>query len=351
MTIKREFFGKTPEGENVDIFTLTNKEMTVKISNFGGVVISIIAPDRNGQLDDIVLGYDNLEGYLKNEPYLGSIVGRHANRIEGAEFELNGEIYKLNKNEGQNNHHGGVKGFNKVLWGADIVSKEGEECLELSYLSKDGEEGFPGNLKVKVIYKLTKENALEIHYFAETDKDTVVNLTSHSYFNLSGHTSGNIFNHKIMINGDKFTVVNENGVPTGEIRSVENTPLNLREEKFIKEGLFSDYEQIKFGKGYDHNWVLNVSGKEPEKAAEIYDETSGRAVSIYTTKPGIQLYTGNYLDEHDNCKENANYNEYAALALETQYFPNSLKHKNFPSPILKVGEKYNHITIYKFFTK
>ncbi|WP_185966732.1 aldose epimerase family protein [Clostridium sp. HBUAS56017] len=351
MGIKREFYGKTPEGKDVDIFTLSNKEMTVKISNFGGVVISIITPDRNGKLDDIVLGYDKLEGYLKNEPYLGAIVGRHANRIEGAAFEINGEIYNLSKNEGNNHHHGGFKGFHKALWDANIVQNEDDEYLELSYLSKDGEEGFPGNLNVKVIYRLTDENSLEIDYFAVSDKDTVVNLTSHSYFNLSGHASGSILKHKIMINADKFTAINNECVPTGEIRSVEETPLDLREEKAIEDGIFSDYEQIKLGNGYDHNWVLNVSGKTPEKAAELFDEASGRAMEVYTTKPGIQLYTGNFLDEHENCTDNAIYRKHSALALETQYFPNALKHKHFPSPILKAGEKYKHTTVYKFLTR
>lgn len=351
MGIKKEFYGKTPEGKDFDIFTLSNKEMTVKISNFGGVIISIITPDKNGKLEDIVLGYDKLEGYLKNEPYLGAIVGRHANRIEGASFEINGEIYNLSKNEGKNHHHGGFKGFHKAIWDVEIISKEDEEYLELSYLSKDGEEGFPGNLSVKVIYKLTKENALEIQYFAVSDKATVVNLTSHSYFNLSGHASGNILNHKLKINGEKFTVINNEGIPTGEIRSVEGTPLDFRKEKSIEEGIFSDYEQIKLGNGYDHNWVLNVAGNKPEIAAELFDGASGRAMEVYTTKPGIQLYTGNFLNEHENCKDNAIYTKHSALALETQYFPNALKHKNFPSPILKAEEHYKHTTIYKFFTR
>ena len=211
MTIKRDFYGKMPKGEDVHIFTLSNKDMTVKISNFGGVVISIITPDKNGKLEDIVLGYDKLEGYLKNRPYLGAIVGRHANRIENAIFEINGHIYNVSKNEGNNHLHGGIKGFNKAIWDAKIITKENDEYLELAYMSKDGEEGYPGNLQVKVIYRLTEENALEINYFAVSDKDTVVNLTNHSYFNLSGHASGNILKHKLMINGEKFTVINNEG--------------------------------------------------------------------------------------------------------------------------------------------
>ena len=285
MTIKRDFYGKTPKGKDVDIFTLGNKDMTVKISNFGGVVISIITPDKNGKLEDIVLGYDKLEGYLKNGPYLGAIVGRHANRIENAVFEINGHIYNVSKNEGNNHLHGGIKGFNKAIWEAEIITKEDDEYLELAYMSKDGEEGYRGNLLVKVRYRLTEENALEINYFAVSDKDTVVNLTNHSYFNLSGHASGNILKHKLMINGEKFTVINNEGVPTGEIRSVKGTPLDFLKEKVIEDGIFSDYEQIKLGNGYDHNWILNVSGKKSEKAAELFDEESGRVMEVYTTKP------------------------------------------------------------------
>lgn len=351
MTIIKNFYGKTNEGKDADIFTLTNTNgMIVKITNFGGIVTSIIVPDRNGNFEDVVLGYDNLEGYLKNPPYLGAIVGRHANRIEGSAFEMNGIKYNLTVNEGKNHHHGGIKGFHKVLWDAEIVKEVNGEYLELSYLSKDGEEGYPGNLKVKVIYKLTEDNALEINYYAVTDKDTVVNLTNHAYFNLAGHCAGSILNHKVSINGDKFTAINNEGVPTGEIRSVEGTLLDLTQGKIIEEGIFSDYEQIVVGHGYDHNWVLNVSGKTPEKAAEAYDEVSGRLMEVYTTKPGIQLYTGNFLDEHENCKDGASYNKHSGLALETQFFPNAMKHEHFPSPILKAGEEYKHTTIYKFST-
>lgn len=351
MRIIREFYGKTTEGKNTHIFTLSNKNsMVAKISDFGGVIVSIITPDKKGKLDDVVLGYDRLEGYLQNPPYLGAIVGRHANRIEGAAFEINGIKYDLTKNEGKNHHHGGKKGFHKVLWDAEILEEDGDEHLKLSYISKDGEEGYPGNLDVKVIYKLTEENALEIHYFAATDKDTVVNLTSHPYFNLSGHFYEDILKHKVTINGDKFTVINNEGIPTGEIRSVKGTPLDLIQGKIIEEGIFSDYEQIRVGHGYDHNWVLNVSGKMPEKAAEVYDDISGRVLEIYTTKPGIQMYTGNFLDEYEHCKDYTTYTKHSGLALEPQYFPNSLKHKHFPSPILKAGEEYKHTTIYKFST-
>jgi len=351
MAIKREFYGKTPEGKHVDIFTLSNNKMIVKIINFGGAVVSIITPDRNGELQDVVLGYDKFEGYLKNDPYLGVIVGRNANRIEGAAFEINGNIYNLTKNEGENHLHGGFKGFNKVLWDAKIIEKEDDEYLQLSYISKADEEGYPGNLKNKVIYRLNKENELEINYFAVSDKDTVVNLTNHSYFNLSGHASGNILKHKLLINGDKFTAINREGIATGEIIDVAKTPMDFTKEKAIEEGIFSDYQQIFLGSGYDHNWVLNVSGKRAEKAAELFDEKSGRVMEVYTTKPGIQLYTGNFLNEHENCKDQAIYTKNSGLALETQYFPNAMKHKHFPSPILLAGEKYRHTTIYKFFTR
>lgn len=352
MGITRSFYGKTVEGKEVDIFTISNTNgMSAKISNYGGIVVSLMVPDRNGKLDDVVLGYDKLEGYIKGGCFFGAIIGRHANRIENASFEINDVVYNVTKNEGENQLHGGLTGFDKVIWQAEILTKGEEECLQLSYTSKDGEEGYPGNLDVKVTYMLTNDNALKIDYFAVSDKDTVVNLTNHSYFNLSGHTSGNILKHQVMINADRFTVNDKDSIPTGEIRDVKGSPMDFTKLRTIESGIFSEYEQIAFGNGYDHNWVLNVTGEKPEKAAEVLDVTSGRVMEVYTTKPGVQLYTGNYVDESEYCKDGARYVKNSGLCLETQYFPNALKHKHFPSPILKAGEQYNHTTIYKFLTK
>jgi aldose 1-epimerase len=349
MGITRNFFGNLADGTEIHIFTLSNSKGTeVKIINYGGIVVSIVVPDRNGRFDDVVLGYDKLEGYLKNSAYFGAIIGRHANRIENAGFEINGAAYNVTKNEGENQLHGGLIGFDKVVWQAEIVTKEQDESLQLSYISKDGEEGYPGNLDVKVTYTLTNDNALKIDYYGISDKDTVVNLTNHSYFNLSGHKSGNILKHEVMINSDKFTVNDRYSIPTGEIRDVKGTPMDFTKLTTVEEGIFTDYEQLVFGNGYDHNWVLNLTR---EKAAEVFDPASGRVMEVYTTKPGIQFYTGNYVDESEYCKEGAKYNKNSALCLETQYFPNALKHKHFPSPILKAGEEYNHTTIYKFSTR
>lgn len=351
MSITKRFFGQTPDGREVDIYSLTNSNgMTAEIINYGGIVVSLKVPDKNGKLDDVVLGYDNLESYLVNKPYFGAIIGRFANRIENASFELNGVEYKVAKNDGENHLHGGIVGFDKVIWNVK-PSESCEEALELTYLSKDGEEGYPGNLKVKVIYTLTEDNSFKIEYFATTDKNTVVNLTNHSYFNLSGHNSGNILDHQIMLNADNFTVADQYSIPTGEIRNVKGSPMDLTKLTLVGESIDSSDEQIQFGKGYDHNWVLNRYGEGLEKAAEVYDKKSGRRMEVFTTKPGIQFYTGNYIQPTEVGKGGVHYDKRFGLCLETQYFPNSIKHKNFPSPILKEGEEYSHCTIYKFSTK
>jgi len=346
VSIVKKFYGKTPDGKTVDIFSLHNSNgMIVKIMNYGATITSIIVPDRNGKLDDVVLGYDKLDDYIANKLYFGAIIGRHANRIEDAKFIINNTQYNVIKNEGNNHIHGGLIGFDKVVWEAKISTESQNECLNLCYFSKDGEEGYPGNLSVKVTYTLTDNNALRIDYFATTDKDTVVNLTNHSYFNLSGQGSGNILKHQVMINANKFTVNDKNSLPTGEIESVFNTPMDLTKLIPVQNGINSDYQQIKFSQGYDHNWILN---NDKEKAAEAFDASSGRVLDVYTTQPGIQFYTGNFIYESKNCKDEANYSKHSGLCFETQYFPNSLKHKHFPSPILRVGEEYKNSTIFKF---
>lgn len=352
MSITSRSYGFTKEGTEVYAFTLSNiNGLKVEIINYGGIVTKLLVPDNKGRFGDITLGFDNLEGYLNGHPYFGALVGRHANRIENAQFELNGNTYKLYKNDGNNHLHGGLKGFDKVVWSAETVPNAENDSLQLTYRSVDGEESYPGNLDVKVTYTLSDGNELIIAYHAVSDNDTVVNLTNHAYFNLRGHSAGDVSNHEVMINADSFTVINSECTPAGEIRKVEDTPMDLRVLKPLATGLSSTYEQILNGGGYDHNWVLNTAGDISQKAAEVYEKTTGRVMEVYTTKPGIQLYTGNFLDGIGPCKEGALYIKRGGLCLETQFFPNAMKHKNFPSPVLKAGQEYNHKTIYKFKTK
>ncbi|HEY5560808.1 MAG TPA: aldose epimerase family protein [Clostridiaceae bacterium] len=345
MSITKGHFGTLPDGRSVNYFTLKNsKGFQAQITNFGGILISLKAPDRVGKLEDVVLGYEKLEDYNKKAFYFGAIIGRHANRIANASFELDGKEYKLFKNEGENHLHGGEVGFDKVLWNYEVY----EDSLELSYTSKDKEEGYPGNLKVMVIYTLSEENELRIEYSAVSDKTTVINLTNHSYFNLSGHASGDILKHKVWINADKFTVIDEASLPNGEFRDVKGTPLDFTSPTYIGDRINDSDPQMVFAGGYDHNYVLNTAGNLKEKAAEVYDEVSGRVMEVYTDKPGIQFYSGNFLDGSAIGKGGAVYNKRQALCLETQFFPNAMVHKNFPSPILKAGDTYNYTTIYKF---
>lgn len=347
MSIIKNSFGTLPDGTKVDIFTLTNsKKVSVEITNFGGIIVSIMVPDKNGNMADVTLGYSSLDKYIENPCYLGALIGRHANRIEDARFELDGKVYELVKNDGKNHLHGGITGFHNVTWKAEVVG----EKLVLTHRSPDGEENYPGNLDVKVEYSLTEENELAIDYSAVSDKNTVVNLTNHAYFNLAGHASGDVLNHCIYINADSFTPVNNECIPTGEIRDVKGTLMDFTTLKSFAEGINSEDEQIANGGGYDHNWVLNTKGNVKEVAAELYHPESGRLMQVYTTKPGIQFYSGNFLSNLPG-KENAVYAKRNGLCLETQYFPNAMKHKHFPSPVLKAGEKYHHITIYKFTAK
>lgn len=350
MDIGRSIYGNTKEGKQVNLYTLTNKSgMMVKIIDFGGIITSILAADRDGKFGDVTLGYQNLEGYLNNKPYFGAIIGRHANRIEEARFELNGTEYKLYKNNGENHLHGGLTGFDKVVWDSEIITGKDNKSLLLSYFSKDMEEGYPGNLKVQVTYSLTEENELVINYFAVSDKDTVINLTNHAYFNLAGHSSGDIKKHKLRLISDKFTNNDSSSIPTGEIMDVKDTPMDFTSMKELGPGLESSFPQIvQSGGGYDVNYVLKGSTERPELAGEVYEENSGRLMEVYTTKPGIQLYTGNYLEPMAGYKDNAKYKKWSGFCLETQFYPNAMKHKHFPSPILKKGEKYQHTTIYKF---
>ncbi len=348
MAIKSKLFGIMPDGKEVYIYTFKNSNgMEVEICTYGGTIVSSMVPDKNGKFLDVILGYDNLENYLKGDKFFGALIGRFGNRIQYGKFNLNGLEYNLAQNDGNNHLHGGQKGFDKVVWDAKIVEAE-LNTLELSYFSVDCEEGYPGNLDVKVTYVLTDDNALEINYRATTDKDTILNLTNHTYFNLSGHSSGDVLNHKLMINADKFTVNDKYSIPTGEIKEVEGTPMDFRTSTIIGANIDSDYEQITFGNGYDHNWVLNDNKSHILKAAQVIDESTGIIMDVYTTTPGIQFYSGNFLDGCDIGKNKAIYNIRNGLCLETQYFPNSINCSNFKSPILREGEEYKHKTIYKF---
>ena len=348
MSISKKNFGKTTDGIEINLFTLENSNgMKATITNHGGIVVSLTAADKNGNFDDVVLGYDTIEDYFKGNNFFGALIGRCGNRIENSTFKINDTEYNVTKNEGENHLHGGLKGFDKVVWTAKIIEAD-DDTLQLSYLSKDGEEGYPGNLNVIVTYTLTSDNALSIKYSAISDKDTIVNLTNHSYFNLSGHSSGDILTHKLMINSDKFTINNKNSIPTGQLQEVDSTPMNFKTLTTVGKNIDSDYEQIQFGAGYDHNWMLNSNGNLNEKAAQLVDEVSGRVMDVYTNKPAVQLYSSNFLDGSDIGKGGAKYERRTAICLETQYVPNAVNLKTFDSPILKAGDEYNHTTIYKF---
>ena len=349
MKIEKQPFGKTEDGTTVDLYTLTNTNgMTVKITNYGGIVTSIFVPDENGNLGDVVLGYDNLEGYLKNNPYFGCIIGRYGNRIARGKFTLNGKNYMLATNNEPNHLHGGVKGFDKVIWAAKEIKGENTVGLELTYLSKDGEEGYPGNLSVKVSYTLTNDNALQIDYQASTDQPTIVNLTNHSYFNLKDAGASPILDHELMLDADYFTPVDSTLIPTGKLRAVAGTPFDFKKSAKICARIGADDEQIKFGLGYDHNFVLNGNAGELKLAGKLIESTTGRVVEVWTTEPGIQFYSGNFLDGSITGKNGTVYSYRHGLCLETQHYPDSPNQPNFPSTVLNPGEKYQTTTVYKF---
>jgi aldose 1-epimerase len=347
--MQKQSFGKTEDGQQVDVFILTNKHgMETAITNYGGTVVTLKVPDRNGKLEDVVLGYDKLDDYAAGKANFGAIIGRYANRIAHARFTLDGITYTLPKNDGDNHLHGN---FNKRVWTAKDVSTSAGQALELTYLSKDGEEGFPGNLSVKVVYTLTDQNELKIDYSATTDKDTVLNLTNHCYFNLAGQGNGDILQHQLMIRADRFTPVDASLIPTGELRSVKGTPFDFTTATAIGARIDQDDQQLKLGRGYDHNWVLNSGAAGAlSLAAQAYEPHSGRLLEVSTTEPGLQFYTGNFL-EGIRGKGGKVYNRRYALCLETQHFPDSPNHSSFPSTVLKPGQSFRSSTVYKFSTK
>ncbi|HET8925760.1 MAG TPA: aldose epimerase family protein [Candidatus Acidoferrum sp.] len=346
----KKAFGKTPDGQAVELYVLTNRGgMEATITTFGGAIVSLKVPDRDGKLADVVLGYDTLDGYVNDKSSFGPIIGRYANRIGHAQFTLDGKTYNLAKNNGENSLHGGVKGFSKQVWAAKQITAKDGQSVELSYISKDGEEGFPGNLKVSVIYTLTDANALRMEYSATTDKKTVVNLTNHSYFNLAGEGSGDVLITKFTIEADKFTPVDAGLIPTGELRDVQGTPFDFRKATAIGARIHQDDEQLKLGHGYDHNFVIRGGGGgSAVLAARAVDPSSGRVLEVWTTEPGVQLYTGNFLDGTTAGKAGKTYAPRTAFCLETQHYPDSPNKPSFPSVVLNPAERYHTVTTYKF---
>jgi aldose 1-epimerase len=352
-----EPFGKTREGVETRIFTLTNAHgAKLRVTNYGCTVVSLEVPDRKGKLADVVLGYSSLAEYEKESPYFGCVVGRFGNRIAKGRFTLDGKTYELAKNNTPDNRpcslHGGTKGFDKVVWDAEPVSKPGAEGIKFHYLSKDGEEGYPGNLDATVWYWLTDKNEFQIDYLAKTDKPTPVNLTHHSYFNLKGEGSGDILGHELQLNASRMTPVDSGLIPTGELRLVAETPFDFtKRPQAIGKRIDQDDEQLKFGIGYDHNWVLDDRQAGPTLAASVYEPTTGRTMDVLTTEPGIQFYCGNFLDGKLIGKSGKPYVHRGGLCLETQHFPDSPNQPGFPSTILKPGETFRSTTIYRFSAK
>jgi aldose 1-epimerase len=342
-------FGKLPDSTPVAVYTLSDGAFEARIATYGGILVSMKAPDRNGKSADVVLGFDDVDGYFANfngsaDAFFGALIGRYANRIAHGSFTLDEQKYSLPLNNGENTLHGGPHGFNNVVWRGKMIANG----VELTYLSKDGEQGFPGNLTATVRYTLVKGD-LRVEYTATTDKDTVVNLTNHSYFNLAGH--GDILKHELTLHASQFTPVDAGLIPTGELKSVESTPFDFRKPTEVGARITADDAQIHLGHGYDHNWVLDSKGGKLSEAAEVYDPTTGRVLKVTTDQPGIQFYSGNFLDGSVKGKGGAPYELHAALCLETQHFPDSPNHSTFPTTELKKGQRYHTVTVYSFSTR
>ena len=345
MKLEQRLFGTTPDGTAVKIYTLANRQgMVAKITEYGAILTELWVPDRNGKPGDVVLGFDNLERYVKGHPFFGAIAGRVANRIAKGKFTLDGREYTLAVNNAPNHLHGGLKGFDKKVWHSrPLHGMENEVAVEFSYTSPDGEEGYPGTLNVKVVYTLTDDNELRIDYTATTDKPTIVNLTNHSYFNLA--ESGSILEHRLLLNAERYTAADETLIPTGEILSVKGTGLDFTEPRRIGERI-ADY--LSFAKGYDHNFVLDSGGKSLARCARVQDPSSGRVMEVWTTEPGVQLYCGNHLDGSLTGVGGVVYKQHTGFCLETQHFPDSINHPNFPSVVLRPGQTFRSTTAYKF---
>ncbi len=353
ITLHMTPFGKTPAGDEVTLYTLRNGQgMEIAVMNYGAILTSVRVPDSKGQVADIALGFDSLEGYLGTQPYMGATVGRYANRIAKGRFTLNGEQYTLAVNNGANALHGGLKGFDKKIWRAKNVSSDDGPAVEMTYVSPDGEEGYPGTLTATVTYSLSNDNEVRIHYKATTDADTVLNLTNHSYFNLAGAGKGTILDHMVAINADRFTPVDSGLIPTGELKSVEGTPFDFRTPTAIGARIDeTGDEQIKLGGGYDHNFVLNGGAGKLRFAARAKEPVSGRVMEVFTDQPGLQFYTGNFLDGSVTGKGGIQYEKRFGFCMETQHFPDSPNKPEFPSVLLKPGETFETTTVYKFSTE
>ena len=349
--ISKESFGTTPEGDPVDLYTLRNAGgCEARITNYGGIVVSLKVPDRRGNLADVVLGFDNLADYITKSPHFGCLVGRYGNRIARGKFTLDGKIYTLATNDGPNHLHGGVKGFDKVVWKAQSYVQKGQEpAVALEYTSKDGEEGYPGALTVRAVYTLTSDNALRLEFTATTSKDTVINLTHHSYFNLAGQ--GDVLGHEVLINAGHFTPVDSTLIPIGELRPVKGTPFDFTTPTTIGARINGDDEQLKFGKGYDHNWVIDKPAGEPGLMARVYETGSGRVLEVLSTEPGLQFYTGNFLDGKLKGKGGWMYQFRSAFCMEPQHYPDSPNKPDFPSVVLRPGDTYKNTIIYRFSVK
>jgi len=345
--LMKKNFEKKIDGKQVSLFILKNKKGTIaEITNYGGKVVSLWVPDRDGNYEDVVLGYPDIDGFLKGKvKYFGSLIGRYGNRIDKGKFKLDGKEYMLAKNNGENHLHGGNKGYNAIVWDAKQID---QQILELEYLSKDMEEGYPGNLTIKVKYELNDQNELKIEYWATTDKSTVVNLTHHSFFNLKGAGNGTINDHLLQINASYYTPVNEDLIPTGKLVTVENTPMDFKKLTKIGKRINQNFEQLKYGSGYDHNFVIHNNIDGLNFAAKVIEPISGRMMEVYTNEPGLQFYGGNFLDGSVKGKGGKTYEHRTAFCLETQHFPDSPNKPNFPSTKLNPGDEYYSICIYKF---
>jgi len=350
--VKKAAFGTTPDGKSVDLYTLTNAQgMEICVMTYGGVIVSLKVPDRKGQLGDVVLGFENLEGYSPKVPYFGALIGRYGNRIGNAKFTLDGKEYTLAKNDGPNSLHGGIRGFDKVVWQGEPLERKDDVGVILKYTSPDGEEGYPGTLHATVTYTLNDKNELEIDYQATTDKATPINLTNHSYFNLAGEGNGDILGDLLTLNADHFTPVDDTLIPTGKIASVKGTPFDFTQPTPIGARINEQNEQLLLGHGYDHNFVINRTGPGLTLVARVYEPTTGRVIEIDSTEPGVQFYTGNFLDGTLIGKHGHVYGRRAALCLETQHYPDSPNKPEFPSTILRPGQTYHSTTIFRFSTR
>ncbi len=345
-------FGKSQDGTMIDEYTLKNVNgMELKVITYGGRITSLKVPNKDGEFDNVVLGFDNIEDYEKDNPFFGALIGRFGNRIAKGKFTLEGKEYTLATNDGSNHLHGGVNGFDRVVWTAEPMEGTENSSLKLTYLSKDGEEGYPGNLNVTVIYTLTNDNALEVSYEATTDKATVINLTQHAYFNLTGDFSKDILEHNVVIDADAFLPVDETLIPTGEIRKVQGTPFDFTSAKQVGKEINADNEQLKRGQGYDHCWVLTGESGTMRFAASAYDDTTGRFMEIYTEEPAIQFYTGNFLDGTLPMPDGGMYAHRTGFCLETQHYPDAPNQNAFPSTVIEPGNTYATKTIFKFSLK